>query len=54
MIISGTNLLAIPGKEQGFSRTEPLHTFEMEQDLMVLAPHVLCLSFVCLKTLAKE
>ena len=38
MIISGTKILAIPGKEQGFSRTEPLHTFEMQQDPMVLAP----------------
>ena len=47
MIISGTNILAIPGKEQGFSRIEPLHTFEMEQDPTVLAPHVLCLPFVC-------
>ena len=27
---------------------------EMEQDTMVLAPHVLCLPFVCGKTLAKE
>ena len=41
------NILAIPEKEQGFSITEPLHTFEMVQDPMVLAPHVLCLPFVC-------
>ena len=27
---------------------------EMEQDLMVLVPYALCLSFVCGKTLAKE
>ena len=37
MIISGTNIIAITGKEQGFSRTEPLHTFEMDQDPVVLA-----------------
>ena len=34
-------------------RTEPLHTFEMEQDPMVLAPNALYLSSVCGKTLAK-
>ena len=37
MTISGTNILAITGKEQVFLRTEPLHTFEMEQDPVVLA-----------------
>ena len=47
MIMSGMNTVAIPGKGQGFSRAEPLYTFEMEQDPMVLAPHVLCLPFVC-------
>ena len=54
MIMSGRNVLAIPGKRWGFSRIEPSNTFEMEQDPMVLAPDVLCLSYVCGKTLAKE
>ena len=30
------------------------NTFEIEQDPLVLDPHVLSLPFVCRKTLAKE
>ena len=54
--MSGKNILDILGKGWGFPTTDPLHTFEMEQDLMVLAPSSprLLPAFCLWKTLVKE